>query len=51
MSTAEVTVDEVGHLRKYEILCQLEFTSARARMSTIVRTPEGEVDVHVDWKC
>lgn len=50
-----VEIDALGKKEKYEILAVLEFTSARKRMSVIVRDPNGKkycyyVDVNVRKK-
>ena len=39
-------VDVLGVKEKYEVLNVLEFTSARKRMSVIVRTPEGKIKLY-----
>ncbi|XP_076039881.1 ATPase phospholipid transporting 8A1 isoform X2 [Oratosquilla oratoria] len=39
-------IDANGQKEKYEILNVLEFTSARKRMSVIVRTPEGQIKLY-----
>ena len=41
--TSSVTVNEMGIDRDYQLLNLMEFTSDRARMSIIVRTPEGKI--------
>ncbi|XP_054269311.1 probable phospholipid-transporting ATPase IA isoform X3 [Macrosteles quadrilineatus] len=38
-----VEIVALGSREKYEILSVIEFTSARKRMSVIVRTPEGKI--------
>lgn len=41
-----VIVDTLGKEEKYELLHVLEFTSARKRMSVIMRTPSGKVRLY-----
>lgn len=41
-----VIVDVMGSKEKYEVLNVLEFTSARKRMSVIVRTPQGQIKLY-----
>ncbi|XP_034652198.1 probable phospholipid-transporting ATPase IA isoform X2 [Drosophila subobscura] len=38
-----VEINALGQRRRYQVLNVLEFTSARKRMSLIVRTPEGKI--------
>lgn len=40
---AECTIEVFGEKQTYEILNVIDFTSARKRMSIIVRTPEGRI--------
>lgn len=42
-STQSITVQVNGDKLVYEVLCSMEFTSDRRRMSVVVRTPEGEL--------
>lgn len=39
-------VDVLGKKEKYEVLNVLEFTSARKRMSVIVKTPQGQIKLY-----
>jgi phospholipid-translocating ATPase len=41
--TEEIVLEEFGVETVYEVLAILEFTSARRRMSVIVRNPEGKI--------
>lgn len=41
-----VSVSELGKNGEYEILNVIEFTSARKRMSVIVRTPENKIHLY-----
>ncbi|CAH1113541.1 unnamed protein product [Psylliodes chrysocephalus] len=41
-----VEIDALGKKEKYEILAVLEFTSARKRMSVIVRDPNGKIKLY-----
>lgn len=41
-----VVVDVLGTKERYEVLNVLEFTSARKRMSVIVRTPQGQIKLY-----
>lgn len=41
-----VIVDSLGEEEKYELLHVLEFTSARKRMSVIMRTPSGKIRLY-----
>lgn len=41
-----VVVDALGTKERYEVLNVLEFTSARKRMSVIVRTPQGQIKLY-----
>lgn len=40
-----VEIIALGERQRYEILHVIEFTSARKRMSVLVRTPEGKIKV------
>ncbi|XP_011297606.1 probable phospholipid-transporting ATPase IA isoform X1 [Fopius arisanus] len=40
-----VEIEALGERHRYEILNVIEFTSARKRMSVIVRTPEGKIKI------
>jgi magnesium-transporting ATPase (P-type) len=42
-STQSITVQVNGDKLVYEVLCSMEFTSDRRRMSVVIRTPEGEL--------
>nr|XP_045622548.1 probable phospholipid-transporting ATPase IA [Procambarus clarkii] len=39
-------IDVLGSKEKYEVLNVLEFTSARKRMSVIVKTPQGQIKLY-----
>ncbi|XP_058252928.1 phospholipid-transporting ATPase IA isoform X1 [Hemibagrus wyckioides] len=41
-----VIIEALGHEEKYELLHVLEFTSARKRMSVIMRTPSGKIRLY-----
>lgn len=41
-----VVVDVLGTKERYEVLNVLEFTSARKRMSVIVKTPDGKIKLY-----
>lgn len=40
-----VEIIALGEVLRYEILNVIEFTSARKRMSVVVRTPEGKIKI------
>ncbi|TPX37615.1 hypothetical protein SmJEL517_g00757 [Synchytrium microbalum] len=39
----DVTIQVLGQMMRFKVLHVMEFTSARKRMSVIVRTPEGKI--------
>lgn len=41
-----VVISALGVNKKYEILTVIEFTSARKRMSVIVRTPDNKIHLY-----
>ncbi|XP_007606079.4 phospholipid-transporting ATPase IA isoform X3, partial [Cricetulus griseus] len=41
-----VIIDSLGQEERYELLNVLEFTSARKRMSVVVRTPSGKLRLY-----
>jgi phospholipid-transporting ATPase len=41
-----IVLDVLGKETRYDLLCEMEFTSDRRRMSVIVRAPDGSIKVY-----